>query len=164
MNAVASSPAELRVHVDGAGDRGARQNHRSAAHRDVRGHRSTLSDAAPTLADDPLFAAKMAEASIRIDALEMYELRAMSQLARGGSPGLAASVMKIVGTKLEQRVTEPALEAAGRPVSAGMLDALAASTATQFAHDLLFDRRFVPASVHRRRATAAALHRGRDRG
>jgi alkylation response protein AidB-like acyl-CoA dehydrogenase len=62
--------------------------------------------------DDPLFAAKIAAAGIRIEALEFYELRVMSQLATGGAPGLAASVMKIVGTELEQRVTELALEAA----------------------------------------------------
>jgi alkylation response protein AidB-like acyl-CoA dehydrogenase len=65
------------------------------------------------LLDDPLFAAKLAAAAIRISALGVYELQVMSALAAGGSPGTAASVMKIVGTELQQHVTELALEAAG---------------------------------------------------
>ncbi|MET0657816.1 MAG: acyl-CoA dehydrogenase family protein [Steroidobacteraceae bacterium] len=65
------------------------------------------------LIDDPLFAAKLSAAAIRISALEMYELRALSILSRGGSPGTSASVMKILGTELRQHVTELALEAAG---------------------------------------------------
>ena len=63
--------------------------------------------------EDRLLAARLAKLSIRISALEIYELRVMSQLARGGSPGAAASVMKIVGTELQQHLTELALEIAG---------------------------------------------------
>jgi alkylation response protein AidB-like acyl-CoA dehydrogenase len=65
------------------------------------------------LLDDALFAARLAAASIRISALEIYELRALAQLAKGGTPGSAASVMKILGTELEQQLTELALEVAG---------------------------------------------------
>lgn len=65
------------------------------------------------LIDDPAFAHKLAAARIRVNALELYEFRAMSEAANGGSPGLAASVMKVVGTELSQHVTELALEAAG---------------------------------------------------
>ena len=65
------------------------------------------------LIDDPLYAAKLAAAAIRINALELYELRALSVLSRGGSPGTSASVMKILGTELRQHITELALEAAG---------------------------------------------------
>jgi alkylation response protein AidB-like acyl-CoA dehydrogenase len=65
------------------------------------------------LVDDALFAARLAAASIRISALEIYELRALAQLAKGGTPGSAASVMKILGTELEQQLTELALEIAG---------------------------------------------------
>jgi len=67
----------------------------------------------PRRIDTALFAAKLAAVSIRISALEVYELRAMSRLAEGGTPGPAASVMKILGTELEQRLTELALELAG---------------------------------------------------
>jgi alkylation response protein AidB-like acyl-CoA dehydrogenase len=63
--------------------------------------------------DDPLFAAKLTAASIRVCALETYELRSMSALAAGGTPSASASVMKILGTELRQHITELALEAAG---------------------------------------------------
>jgi len=61
---------------------------------------------------DPLFDAKLAATSIRIDALEIYELRVMSKLGKGEPPGPAASVMKILGTELQQQISELALEAA----------------------------------------------------
>jgi alkylation response protein AidB-like acyl-CoA dehydrogenase len=62
---------------------------------------------------DPLFGAKLAATSIRVDALEIYELRVMSKLGKGEPPGPAASVMKILGTELQQQISELALEAAG---------------------------------------------------
>jgi alkylation response protein AidB-like acyl-CoA dehydrogenase len=65
------------------------------------------------LIDDALFAAKLAATSIRVSALEIYELRLMSRLANGGTPGPAASVVKILGTELQQQVTELAMEVAG---------------------------------------------------
>ena len=61
---------------------------------------------------DPLFDAKLAATSIRVDALEIYELRVMSKLGKGEPPGPAASVMKILGTELQQQISELALEAA----------------------------------------------------
>jgi alkylation response protein AidB-like acyl-CoA dehydrogenase len=67
-----------------------------------------------SLLDDPLFGARIAEARIKVAALEMYELRAMSALSAGRSPGPAASVMKIRGTELRQRITELELDAAGQ--------------------------------------------------
>ncbi|NGY04322.1 acyl-CoA dehydrogenase family protein [Solimonas terrae] len=70
-------------------------------------------DAGGTLLDDPLFASRLAAARIRATTLEQYELQALSTIAAGGSPGLAASVMKIVGTELSQHLTELALDAAG---------------------------------------------------
>ncbi len=65
------------------------------------------------LLDDPLFAARVAAAQVRVDVLEVYELRALTAAARGGRPGLSGSVMKILGTELSQHLTELALEAAG---------------------------------------------------
>jgi len=66
-----------------------------------------------SLLDDPLFAARLAAARIRVAALEVYELRTMSALSAGDSPGISASVMKVLGTELSQHLTELALEAAG---------------------------------------------------
>lgn len=74
---------------------------------------ASAGNTAPRLIDDALFAAKLAAASVRVSALEIYELRVMSQLARGGTPGPAASVMKILGTELQQQLTELAFEVAG---------------------------------------------------
>jgi len=65
------------------------------------------------LLDDPLFASRLAAARVRATTLEHYELQALSAIAAGGSPGIAASVMKIVGTELSQHLTELALDAAG---------------------------------------------------
>lgn len=70
-------------------------------------------DTVEHLIDEPLFAAKLAATAIRIAALEIYELQAMSAHANGSSPGTSASVMKVRGTELAQEVTELALEAAG---------------------------------------------------
>jgi alkylation response protein AidB-like acyl-CoA dehydrogenase len=67
---------------------------------------------AASLLAEPLFAAKFAAASIRVSALEVYELRVMSKLGKGEPPGAAASVMKVLGTELQQHISELALEAA----------------------------------------------------
>ncbi|WP_028080688.1 acyl-CoA dehydrogenase family protein [Solimonas soli] len=66
-----------------------------------------------SMLDDPLFASRLAAARVRATTLEHYELQALSAIAGGGSPGLAASIMKIVGTELSQHLTELALDAAG---------------------------------------------------
>ena len=71
-----------------------------------------------TLADEPLFMARLTEARIRADVLEMLEFRIMSQAAAGGSVGAMSSMMKILGTELSQHITELGVEAAG---AAGMV-------------------------------------------
>ncbi|QKR98391.1 acyl-CoA dehydrogenase [Sphingomonas sp. CL5.1] len=63
------------------------------------------------MANEPGFARQLADARIRVAALEIYEFRAMSA---GGAPGMAASVMKILGTELQQRATELGMLVAGR--------------------------------------------------
>lgn len=64
-----------------------------------------------TLAQDSAFARRLAAARIRVAALEIYEYRAMSA---EGSPGIPASVMKVIGTELQQHMTELGLIVAGR--------------------------------------------------
>jgi len=66
----------------------------------------------PTL-EDRAFAGALADASVRIDALEAMELRIMSQLSQGQAPGPESSMMKIVSTELSQHLTELAIEAVG---------------------------------------------------
>ena len=72
-----------------------------------------IREMAGDLMQDPGFAARVAEAQIRVDVLEVYEFRALTAAARGGRPGISGSVMKILGTELSQHLTELALEAAG---------------------------------------------------
>lgn len=61
----------------------------------------------------PDISASLSEVEISISALEIQELRLMSELSKGGSPGLIASLLKIRGTELSQRLTEIRLSIAG---------------------------------------------------
>ena len=63
------------------------------------------------LAEDPLFAARIAEVEIELLALEMTEMRVLS--ARGKAPGPEASILKIRGSEIEQTLTELMMEAVG---------------------------------------------------
>lgn len=65
------------------------------------------------LIDDPLFAAKLADARIRTEVLEILEYRTMSIMSSGGDPGPSASMLKVLSTELSQTLTELTLEAAG---------------------------------------------------
>lgn len=66
-----------------------------------------------TLASDPAFKARLDQARIKVDVLEMLELRLMSAPTDDGTVGTLASMMKILGTELSQHITELTLEAAG---------------------------------------------------
>jgi alkylation response protein AidB-like acyl-CoA dehydrogenase len=65
------------------------------------------------LLDDPAFSAKLADARIRADVLEILEYRVLDIVARGGNPGAASSMLKVLATELSQEITELAMEAAG---------------------------------------------------
>ncbi|MFL2698471.1 MAG: acyl-CoA dehydrogenase family protein, partial [Gammaproteobacteria bacterium] len=56
---------------------------------------------------------KVAEVEIAISALEMTELRLLSELENGGHPGAESSILKIKGTEIQQGLTEIYVEAAG---------------------------------------------------
>ena len=60
---------------------------------------------------DPMFAAKVAALEIELMALEMTVLRVLAQEHK--APGPEASVLKVRGTEIQQRLTELMLEAAG---------------------------------------------------
>ena len=60
---------------------------------------------------DPLFAAKVADLEIELMALEMTVLRVVAQADR--APGPEASVLKVRGTEIQQRLSELMVEAAG---------------------------------------------------
>jgi alkylation response protein AidB-like acyl-CoA dehydrogenase len=70
------------------------------------------------LLDDEPFASQLASAGVQVSALEMFELQLLARLSAGQSPGTAASVLKILGTELQQEVTRLALAAAGHDAHA----------------------------------------------
>ncbi len=65
------------------------------------------------LMQDDLFAARVARAEIDILALEFTENRIKSELGAGKSPGALSSMTKILGTEMQQRITELAIDALG---------------------------------------------------
>ena len=66
-----------------------------------------------TLAEDGAFAAQMADLEIDILALESLVLRIVADETEGRTPGAEASILKIKGTEIQQRLSELALEAIG---------------------------------------------------
>ena len=66
-----------------------------------------------TLADDPLFAARMAQVEIDLMAMEMTHLRILSAAQGGATPGPEASMLKIKGTQIRQELTDLSRRAVG---------------------------------------------------
>jgi alkylation response protein AidB-like acyl-CoA dehydrogenase len=56
---------------------------------------------------------KLVEAEVELRALELTQLRVVAADAQGGGAHSAASILKVKGTELQQRMTELALELAG---------------------------------------------------
>lgn len=67
-----------------------------------------------TLLDDPVFRRRLAELSIRIDALEATEMRFFSSVETGTAIGAMSSLFKLVGTELQQAISEVAVDALGQ--------------------------------------------------
>ncbi|HXC54461.1 MAG TPA: acyl-CoA dehydrogenase family protein [Rhizomicrobium sp.] len=65
------------------------------------------------LLDDESFAARLAAASVAVEAIEMTEHRVMSALSAGRNPGPASSMLKMQATEAMQRLDELAVEAVG---------------------------------------------------
>jgi alkylation response protein AidB-like acyl-CoA dehydrogenase len=80
---------------------------------ELRQHAARLPGPHGALIHDPLFAARLAETEIQVEVLDALEEEIMSALTADRGIGTDASMMKILGTELQQRVTELALEAAG---------------------------------------------------
>ena len=80
-------------------------------------HLQTLSksqlDAGEPLSTNPHWREKMAALEMEIDAVEMNELMFYSSLKTGDAPGQMASVVKMRGTEVGQKITELAVEAVG---------------------------------------------------
>ena len=80
-------------------------------------HLQTLSqsqmDAGEPLSANPNWREKMAALEMEIDAVEMNELVFYSSMKSGQNPGTQASIVKMRGTEVGQKVTELAVEAVG---------------------------------------------------
>ena len=66
----------------------------------------------PLLANS-FFRRKVSELEVDLTALEFTELRSLAVEAAGKGPGAEASLLKIKGSEIQQRITELALEAVG---------------------------------------------------
>ena len=71
-----------------------------------------LMDGQPLIKTDE-FSRKIAELEIDLSALEVTELRTLAAESKGKGPGPEASILKIKGTEIQQRITELAVEAVG---------------------------------------------------
>jgi alkylation response protein AidB-like acyl-CoA dehydrogenase len=72
-----------------------------------------VADDGSPLIDDPDFRRKVAELEVDLTALEYTELRTLAGESSGKGPGPEASLLKVKGTEVGQRLTELTLEAAG---------------------------------------------------
>ncbi len=73
-------------------------------------------------ADKADFMRKIADAEMRLAALEFTTLRALAPLGAGQAPGDEASILKVVATEVAQLITELGLELAGRFVAPSIPD------------------------------------------
>jgi len=71
-----------------------------------------LMDGQPLLKTDE-FSRKIAELEIDLLGLEVTELRTLAAESKGQGPGPEASILKIKGTEIQQRITELVVEAVG---------------------------------------------------
>jgi alkylation response protein AidB-like acyl-CoA dehydrogenase len=94
------------------------------------------------LLEDTLFAAKVAELEIELMALEMTVLRVLADAHK--APGPEASVLKVRGTEIQQRLTELMVEAAG-PMALPFDDAYLAGARE---HSLVEDDVAAPLLAH----------------
>jgi len=66
------------------------------------------------LIEDPLFAARLAEVEIELMALDVLNLRVLAEARDRGSPGPMASMLKVKGSDIYQRIAELILETKGK--------------------------------------------------
>jgi alkylation response protein AidB-like acyl-CoA dehydrogenase len=65
------------------------------------------------LAEDPLFAARMARVEIDLENMKTTNLRVIAAVAGGGVPGAESSMLKIRGTEIRQEISSLARRAMG---------------------------------------------------
>jgi alkylation response protein AidB-like acyl-CoA dehydrogenase len=65
------------------------------------------------LAEDPLFAARLARVEIELDNMSTTNLRVIASVAEGAAPGTESSILKILGTEIPQEISNLARMAMG---------------------------------------------------
>ena len=65
------------------------------------------------LFDDPHFRRRIARKQMRLRAIELLNLRTLSAAQLGHAPGAESSVLKIVGTEIQQEISELCMDAMG---------------------------------------------------
>ena len=79
------------------------------------------------LLEDPLFSAKVAQVEVDLLALEMTNLRVLSEEKDKRAPGPAASILKIKGSEIQQTLTELLVQAVGPYALPFVREAIAAN-------------------------------------
>ena len=109
---------------------------------------STEQSGGSSLGEDEIFANQMAEVEVGLAALEATEHRFLFDPDRGGELGAEASILKIRGTELQQRVLELAVEAMGyyglpdmQPLPEGSNEEPIGPSHAAFASALYYNRR-----------------------
>jgi alkylation response protein AidB-like acyl-CoA dehydrogenase len=76
------------------------------------------------LADDPLFAARLARVEIDLENMKTTNLRVIAAAAGGGAPGAESSMLKIRGTEIRQEIASLARRAMGPYARPFIIEAL----------------------------------------
>jgi alkylation response protein AidB-like acyl-CoA dehydrogenase len=74
-----------------------------------------------TLFDDPAFRQRIARLEMRLRALQIVNLRTLAAAQLGRAPGPESSILKLVGTEIQQEATELCMDAMGHD-ALGWLD------------------------------------------
>jgi hypothetical protein len=85
---------------------------RAAMNRLKKIARAEMLDGTP-LAADADFSRKLAALEAELMALEFSELRVLAEESKGRPPGAESSILKILGTEIQQRIAELGMEAVG---------------------------------------------------
>lgn len=65
------------------------------------------------LLDDPYFASRLAKLEIELEAMRITNLRMVAAAAETGAPGPESSILKVLGAKIRQEITDVARRAVG---------------------------------------------------
>jgi alkylation response protein AidB-like acyl-CoA dehydrogenase len=81
------------------------------------------------LIDDPLYAARLAQVEIDLEAMKITNLRMLARAQKTGQPGVESSMLKIKGTVIRQELNDLARRALGPAAAPFPAEALAGNAA-----------------------------------